>query len=294
MNVDPAQVLPGELIDGLGATSATPVSGGDISRAYRLQTPDGPLFAKTHQDPSPGMFEREAQGLRLLRQHAPDGLGVPEVLRVSAGGLVLEWIDDGGMPGAETEDALGRALALLHVAGARSGQAEFGGTDTDQFGYLGSVAVDLTPTTNWADFYLHRRLAPLVTQAVTAGRLDPAAHDILTEFEPRAEELCGPPTPPALLHGDLWAGNRLIDTAGTNWLIDPACFWGHPEVDLAMMALFGGFGVECFAAYQEVAPLADGYAERVPWYQLAPLLVHAILFGGGYGDAAMRALTRYR
>ena len=72
------------------------------------------------------------------------------------------------------------------------------------------------------------------------------------------------------------------------------CFWGHPEVDLAMMQLFGGFGPECLDAYQEVSPLADGWRDRVAWYQLAPLLVHAILFGGGYGDAALRALTRYR
>jgi len=65
-------------------------------------------------------------------------------------------------------------------------------------------------------------------------------------------------------------------------------------VDLAMMQLFGGFGPECLDAYQEVSPLADGWRDRVAWYQLAPLLVHAILFGGGYGDAALRALTRYR
>ena len=60
-------------------------------------------------------------------------------------------------------------------------------------------------------------------------------------------------------------------------------YWGHREVDLAMMQLFGGFGADAFAAYDEVHPLADGWRDRVAWYQLVPLLVHAILFGGSYG-----------
>ena len=85
--------LPAALVDGLGVTAATPVSGGDIATAYRLDTPDGPLFAKTLADPRPGMFEREAAGLRALR--ATGAIGVPEVVREDPLGLVLEWIDRG-------------------------------------------------------------------------------------------------------------------------------------------------------------------------------------------------------
>ena len=85
--------LPAELVDGLGVTGVTPVHGGDIAKAYRLETPDGPLFAKTHPDPKPGMFEREAAGLRALR--AAGAVAVPEVVRESPAGLVLEWIDVG-------------------------------------------------------------------------------------------------------------------------------------------------------------------------------------------------------
>ncbi|MCK0112262.1 fructosamine kinase family protein [Ornithinimicrobium sp. F0845] len=290
--------LPADLVAGLDVQRATPVSGGDIAHAYRLETPDGPLFAKTHPTPSPGMFEREAAGLRALREHTPAELGVPEVLRESCRGLVLEWVDEGSMPSGRTEVALGAALAHLHGAGSRTGRTHYGGLEGDAdgatHGYLGSGAVDLTPTQDWPEFYLHRRLEPLVIRAAGEGRLDPAAIGILSELEPRAAELCGPISHPALLHGDLWAGNRLVDTDGRNWLIDPACFWGHPEVDLAMMQLFGGFGPECLDAYQDVSPLADGWRDRVAWYQLAPLLVHAILFGGGYGAAALRALSRYR
>ena len=103
-------------------------------------------------------------------------------------------------------------------------------------------------------------------------------------------ELGGPPEPPARLHGDLWAGNRLVDATGRSWLIDPAAHASHREFDLAMMRLFGGFGADCFAAYADEFPLADGWRARVPLHQLAPLVVHAIKFGGGYAGATERAL----
>ena len=85
----------------------------------------------------------------------------------------------------------------------------------------------------------------------------------------------------------------LADTDGMPWLIDPASYGGHREVDLAMLRLFGGPGERCFAAYAEVAPLADGHADRVELWQLFPLLVHAALFGGGYGSSAARVARRY-
>jgi len=108
----------------------------------------------------------------------------------------------------------------------------------------------------------------------------------------RAVSLAGAAAPPARLHGDLWAGNRLVDGQGCSWLIDPACIGGHPEFDLAMMRLFGGFSDAAFAAYAEVTPLADGWEDRIAFHQLAPLAVHALKFGGGYGPALERALRR--
>ena len=125
------------------------------------------------------------------------------------------------------------------------------------------------------------------------GRIDPVALQLVDELAGRADELCGPPEPPALVHGDLWAGNRLVDKGGRSWLIDPAAHWGHREYDLAMMQLFGGFGEECYRAYDEAFPLAEGWRERIAWHQLPPLLVHAILFGGGYGESALRVMRSY-
>ena len=82
----------------------------------------------------------------------------------------------------------------------------------------------------------------------------------------------------------------LLDAAGRSWLIDPCAHRGHREVDLAMMDLFGGFGPGAWEAYEEAFPLADGWQERVLAYQAVPLLVHAVLFGGGYGRQAEAAL----
>ena len=109
----------------------------------------------------------------------------------------------------------------------------------------------------------------------------------------RMPELAGPAEPPARLHGDLWAGNVMGDAEGHPWLIDPSAFGGHRELDLAMLRLFGGPSERMFSAYQEAHPLADGWRERVELYQLSPLLVHALLFGGSYRQAAERVAFHY-
>jgi fructosamine-3-kinase len=109
----------------------------------------------------------------------------------------------------------------------------------------------------------------------------------------RIHEIAGPSEPPARIHGDLWRGNVLVDRQQDTWVIDPAAHGGHRETDLAMMQLLGGFGPRCYAAYEETAPLSRGHEDRVALHQLHPLLVHAVLFGAGYGAEALRAARRY-
>lgn len=277
--------LPPELVTGFEVTSVTPVRGGDICQAYRVATTTGPVFLKTHAAPTPQLFEREARGLAALRAVAPQQLRVPKVLAASPRGLVLEWIDE-GTPRPTTEQDLGAGLAQLH----RHPAPHFGGLDGDEVGYLGSVAVDLTASVSWPEFYLTRRLYPLTYRAVELGRVPDEALRLLDAAARRGDELWGPSEAASLVHGDLWAGNRLVDAGGRNWLIDPAVHYGHRETDLAMMTLFGGFGTQVFGAYHEAYPLAEGWRDRVPWYQLSYLLVHAILFGGGYGASVLSAL----
>ena len=259
------------------------MSGGDVADAFRVDLVDGRrVFAKTHRMAPPGFFTTEATGLAWLREAG--AVPVPEVLGVSDDPplLILEWIE-AGRPRAATEETFGRALAELHAVGAPC----FGREDRRS---TGSRGLPNEPCETWVESYASNRLLPLARLASDGGALPRAAIRDLEEVAGRLAELGGPPEPPARLHGDLWAGNRLVGAGGESWLIDPAAHGGHREFDLAMMRLFGGFGEACFAAYAEVAPLAPGWEERVPLHQLAPLVVHAIKFGGGYVGATVQAL----
>jgi fructosamine-3-kinase len=243
------------------------------------------VFAKTHPAPPPWFFTSEAAGLTWLRNAG--AVRVPAVLAVSDGVpafLALEWVDEGRV-GPSTEADLGHALAALHDAGAPC----FGRADGRT---SGSLALPNDPHPTWAAFQGACRFLPLARIAGDRGALPPAtvaALEHLAHTLDRFDDGAGP----ARLHGDLWAGNRLVDTNGHSWLIDPAAHGGHRETDLAMMRLFGGFGVDCYAAYAEAHPLVPGWPERVALHQIAPLVVHAIHFGGGYVAAASQAIARY-
>lgn len=263
------------------------LAGGDVADSYRCELADGrSVFAKTHRDPPPGFFSTEAAGLTWLREAGV--IAVPEVLAVSDGSpaappmLVLEWIDEGRAHDG-TEADLGRSLARLHGSGAPS----FGRQDRRT---TGSRALPNDPCDTWVEFFAERRLRPLARLARDGDALPARTLADLDAVIDRLDELGGPPEPPARLHGDLWAGNRLVDRDGRSWLIDPAAHGGHREFDLAMMRLFGGYGPDCFLAYADESPLADGWEQRVPLHQLAPLVVHAVKFGGGYAAATQRAL----
>lgn len=269
---------------GSDVVTLTPVHGGDVAESFRTELADGRIvFAKTHRRPPPEFFVTEATGLTWLRDAGR--VAVPEVLAVidDPPALVLEWIDE-GCPGPTTEVDLGRALAGLHRAGAPC----FGREDRRT---TGSRGLPNECYDSWAEAYAANRLRPIARLARDGGALPESACRDLEVVADRLTELGGPPEPPARLHGDLWAGNRLVGVGGVNWLIDPAAHGGHREFDLAMMRLFGGFGPECFAAYADAFPLADGWEARVPLHQLAPLAIHAIKFGGSYAGATQRALA---
>jgi fructosamine-3-kinase len=269
-----------------GATEARRVGGGDINEAWRVRLPGGaPAFVKTRADPQRGEYEAEARGLEWLAQAG--GLRTPRVLDVGEEHLALEWVAPGALDAAGAEE-LGRGLALTHAAGAeRFGFAPGGGPAR-----LGSVLLPNDPHEDWPGFYAHCRLRPVARQARSLGRLSDAGEAAVDRVCGRIGELAGPPEPPARLHGDLWTGNVLADEHGRPWLIDPCAYGGHREVDLAMLRMFGAPPERTFAAYEEVAPLAQGWRERIELYQLLPLLVHAALFGGGYSASAERSARR--
>jgi len=273
-----------------------PVSGGDINEAYTLAVPGGGrLFVKAHASPPPGTFAAEAAGLLWLAE--PGALGIPAVLAAGERWLVLEWIEAGRLDAAG-EEALGRGLAAVHAAGTDA----FGATPPGTPGAPGQVVpparigpllLPNEPAPTWADFYAQRRIAPLTAMAQERGALPPGAAKTLARVCERMEALAGPQEPPARLHGDLWSGNVVAAADGRPHLVDPCAHGGHREMDLAMLRLFGGPSERCFAAYAEAVPLAEGHEERVGLWQLTPLLVHAVLFGGSYGAAVARTAARY-
>jgi fructosamine-3-kinase len=282
-----AVVLGGDL------SSSTRVSGGSINEAWRLELGSGRrVFVKTRAGAPAAEFAAEAAGLAWVRE--PGAVAVPEVLAIDEGDppwLALEWVEPGSLSRAGTEE-LGRGLAALHRAGAEAHGTLPPGSPDEEL-RIGSVALPSRPGPEWPELYAEQRLRPLLTMARERGAIsdaDAAAVELVCE---RIEVLGGPPEPPSRLHGDLWGGNVLADAEGGPWLIDPAAHGGHREIDLAMLRLFGGPGERAFAAYEEAHPLPEGHAERVELWQLLPLLVHAVLFGGSYGPSAGRAARLY-
>jgi fructosamine-3-kinase len=220
----------------------------------------------------PGALD-EANGLRQLAGVA-NGPPVPDVVYADAGLVVTIAIEQVLRTSAH-EEALGRAIAALHS----TPHPQWGGGSS----WIGTCRVDASPCPDGATFY-GARLHGLAARC--------GLQDVVERVVARLPDLL-PPGGPALLHGDLWWGNVLFGTDGRAWLIDPSVHGGHPEEDLAMLALFGTVPHRLVEAYEEVSPLRAGWQERIALFQLYPLLVHSVLFGGGYRAQAAAVARRF-
>ena len=273
---------PRAALEGLGLTvrSLTPLGG-----AHRAELADGrTVVAKSG---APGQAATEAAGLRWLA--VPGGPPVPEVIAADEHWLVTAHVP-GGRLDASGAERFGRELAAMHVAGAASFGAAAPGGSADA--WIGTAPMRNEPAADWPAWYVEHRVLPYLRRASLAAADAAAVHRVCE----RIDELAGPPETPARLHGDLWSGNVHPGADGRVWVLDPAAHGGHRETDLAMLALFGAAQLDrILAGYDEAAPLASGWRQRVGLHQLFPLLVHAVLFGGGYGasaGAAARAALR--
>ena len=292
--------LPHTLIERLSVHLGTnvdierqmPVGGGSINDAYRLDTNQGPFFVKINSaDRFPSMFEAEADGLKRLR--ATNTIRVPMVIASGEDHddsyLLLEHIE-GGLKTPVFWEGFGRSLARLHGYT----NSTFG---LDRDNYIGSLKQVNTPHAKWDDFFIHCRLEPQVKMARDSpgpGTGDIGMGDVL-RFERLYAKLPSlfPDEPPALMHGDLWCGNFLCAASGKPVLIDPAVYFGHREMEIAMTKLFGGFEPGFYSAYIDERPMEPGWEERVDLCNLYPLLVHMNLFGGGYAQRVRQSLKRY-
>lgn len=261
---------------GCAIQSAQWQSGGDINSAATFSSSKGEFFIKWNDAAKyPGMFEAEAKGLQLLK--SPGVIRVPEVVEVGVAGsfsfLLLECIQEEAAQSNSMQN-FGRALAKMH-------QTTTGQYGLDHPNYIGSLPQSNKRHDTWVSFFVHERLEAQVKQAVDRGFMGAnTAH----RFERLYQELDAifPTELPALLHGDLWGGNYMIGPKGEAYIFDPAVYFGHREMDLAMTRLFGGYNQMFYDAYNELSPLAHGWEDRVSICNLYPLLVHLNLFGGSY------------
>ncbi len=206
----------------------------------------------------------EAFGLGEIAQTGC--IRVPRVISVEDHQITLEMIEC-EPPTREFWTRFGAELARLHRIPQR------------EFGFVIDNHIGATPQANprssekiWADYFIDFRLKPM------AKRVKDPAIDYAAVYR----ELAAVDEPPSLVHGDLWNGNFLCAVGGEPVLIDPAPYWGHREVDLAMSELFGGFAPEFYESYAREFPLLAGYERRREIYNLYHLLNHWVLFGGAY------------
>lgn len=272
--------LPPELLAATGRANirllhASPVSGGSINRCYRLETSAGIFFLKENEaEKFPGMFEAEQKGLELLAQN--HAFTVPAVYAQLISGnhslLLLEWLEKSS-PGKSSWFDAGTCLAKLHRA-----TADAFGLDHDN--YIGSLPQSNHRHASWADFFALERILPQVKRARDNGAIDAGISTRAERFCARMEEIF-PKETPSLLHGDLWSGNFFFAQNGPA-VFDPAVYYGHREMDLAMTKLFGGFDPDFYSGYENEFAPEKKWRQRVDFCNLYPLLVHVNLFGGGY------------
>lgn len=259
------------------------LEGADINQVFKV----GDFVLKLNKaEEFPAMFEKEAKGLNALR--SSNSFIIPEVITHGSIGnfqyLQLEFIQQ-GHPSENFWEVFGIQLAKLHQQTAD----DFGWSGSN---FIGSLVQENTRHNQWSEFLINQRFQPMIEMAVNAGDVNYVEAKLIEKFYARINEIW-PQEKPALLHGDLWAGNYLVNREGKPVLIDPAVYFGHREMDLGMMQLFGGFDSRVYAIYHENFPLEKGWEERVKFNQIYPLLVHVNLFGRNYWDKVASILAPF-
>ena len=267
--------------------SAAPISGGDISSAYLVQTEAQKYFLKVNDKSFTfQLFLAEQKGLQAIEN--TNAIAVPHVHLVDSvegkSFLLMDFVES-KRPDASDHQRLGTQLAKLH----QCTQKDFGFASNT---FIGSLPQSNKYHTHWMEFYWAERMLSQLKMALDNQLLRkneiPNEEKALTLFDEIFSDV-----KPALLHGDLWSGNYLIAVNGTPYLIDPATYYGHSMVDIAMSNLFRDFDPSFYDAYHEIIPKTENYSAQIQLYQLYYLLVHLNLFGSGYYSSVSSILRRY-
>ena len=286
--------LAGALVDLFGSSVAIAqtdrLSGGDINKAYGLTLNNGRhIFMKANAKNNVDFFTAEAAGLQAIAD--THTIGTPGILccgtddgeDVGYSFLLLEYIQSAGRR-SDYWEVLGQELACMHKASPH----QFG---FPQNNFIGARPQNNTWTDSWINFFRNYRLAPQFRDA--DSYFNDADRAQITKLLDNLDRFLIEPEYPSLLHGDLWNGNVMCGPDGKAMLIDPACYIGHREADLAMTELFGGFPRQFYEAYFDAAPLQPGYEDRRDLYNLYQLLNHLNLFGSSYLGPVLSIVAEY-
>ena len=281
------QQLSEELAQNIVITDSRQVFGGDVNTTYILTAGSNQYFLKCNHSARPDMFQKEYNGLQLLKSKSRLQIPVPLTYGQfnDTSYLVMECLNDTSFT-PNTWQVLGEGIAGMH----KQTQPQFG---LNEDNYIGSLPQSNHLSETWAEFYAEQRILPLVKKVFDKA--------LCTKVDiESAEAICRklpslfPGEPPALLHGDLWNGNVMACSDDKAAIYDPAVYYGHREMDIAMTLLFGGFNSAFYQHYQDVYPLQRGWQQRVALCQLYPLLFHLNLFGSGYYGRVKNVLDNYK
>ena len=279
-----------------------PVQGGDINKSYGISLSNGNvLFMKANEKNNVDYFIKESNSLKAIADTKTIatskvlGLGTEDGEEVGYSFLLLDFVELGNLD-EKFWEKFAENLSKMHKAETSSFIPKEDHEKGLIFGfyednYIGRTKQINTPKKNWIDFFRENRLEPQFKMAENhfSSEEIKLVHKLLEKLDSFLVE----PEKPSLLHGDLWAGNVMCDTKPQAMLIDPACYVGHPEADIAMTELFGGFSGRFYEAYKSTGLLQPNYADRRDLYNLYHLLNHLNMFGKSYFSAVKAILEKY-
>jgi len=269
---------------GAGVRQSGPLTGGCIGEVYRADLDNG-LVVVVKVAAGGGTLDIEGYMLRYLAEHS--GLPIPAVHLAEPGLLIMDFAEGDSRFGAPEQTHAAELLADLHGV-----TAERFGLERDTL--IGGVHQPNPWTGSWLAFFAQHRLVFMAEEAQRAGQCGGDLVTRVKDFAADIEKFLHEPPHPSLLHGDVWTTNVLAHGGRITAFLDPAVYYGHPEVELAFTTLFGTFGEPFFERYHELRPIPDGFFElRKDIYNLYPLLVHTRLFGGGYASSVSSTLKRH-
>ena len=257
--------------------------GGCVGEVYRVEMPGGERLVAKVDRADAGQLHIEAFMLEFLAPHLP----VPAVVHATPNLLVMEWVPGHRSFSADVETHAAELLANLH------------GVTSEHFGFsqdtlIGALPQPNPPSPEWLPFFAEHRLLYMARLAREAGRLDAFTVARVATLAGRLDRYLVEPARPSLLHGDVWSGNVLAEGGRITGFLDPAVYFGHPEVELAFITMFSTFGSTFFAEYEKQRGIEPGFMEeRRHLYNLYPYLVHVRLFGDSYRDAVEGILSRF-